>query len=107
MLSLLVSVAYAAGSATASRPSGWIQLIPLILIFVVFWFILIWPQQRRQKQHRKMLESLKKGDKVVTIGGIYGVVTHIGDNTVIIKVDDNTKLEVSKAAIANIVERKS
>lgn len=54
-----------------------------------------------------MLESLKKGDKVVTIGGIYGVVTHIGDNTVIIKVDDNTKLEVSKAAIANIVERKS
>ncbi len=105
-MELFVSVAYAA-SQPASRPSGWMQIIPLILIFVVFWFILIWPQQRRQKQHRKMLESLRKGDKVVTIGGIYGVVTYIGDNTVILKVDENTKLEVSKGAIASIVEKKS
>ncbi len=102
----LIAVAFAA-SQPASRPSGWMQIIPLILIFVVFWFILIWPQQRRQKQHKKMLESLQKGDKIITVGGIYGVVTYIGDNSVIIKVDENTKLEVSKNAIAAIVEKKS
>ena len=104
MLPVLVSVAYAAQEA--ARPSGWMQIIPLILIFVVFWFILIWPQQRRQKQHRKMIESLKKGDRIVTIGGIYGTVTYIGENTIFIKVDDNTKLEISKGAVASIVERK-
>ncbi|MGC8753485.1 MAG: preprotein translocase subunit YajC [Thermosulfidibacteraceae bacterium] len=82
------------------------QLVTLILIFVIFWALLIWPQMRRQKQHKKMLESLQKGDKVITIGGIYGIVTQIGDNTVIIKVDENTKLEVNKNAIAGIVERK-
>ncbi len=81
-------------------------LLPIILIIVVFWFILIFPQQRRQKQHKKMIESLQKGDKVVTIGGIHGVITHVGENTVIIKVDENTKLEVSKNAIAAILEKK-
>ena len=101
-----LGVAFAAGSAS-NAPSGWMQIIPLILIFVVFWFILIYPQQRRQKQHRKMVESLQKGDKIVTVGGIYGVVTHIGENTIIIKVDDNTKLEITKGAVAGIVEKKS
>ncbi len=90
-----------------SQGQGITQLVFLILIFVIFWVLLIWPQMRRQKQHKKMIESLQKGDKVITIGGIYGVVTHIGENTVIIKVDENTKLEVNKNAIAGIVERKS
>ncbi len=106
-IATLISVAFAAGNAPAARPSGWMQLIPLILIFAVLWFILIWPQQRRQKQHKKMIESLKKGDKIVTVGGIHGVVTFIGDNTIIIKVDENTKLEISKNAVAAILEKKS
>ena len=90
-----------------SQGQGITQLIFLILIFVIFWALLIWPQMRRQKQHKKMIESLQKGDKIITIGGIYGIVTHIGENTVIIKVDENTKLEINKNAIAGIVERKS
>ena len=105
MLDFFVGVAYAAGNTP--RGGSIIGLLPLILIFIVFWFILIFPQQRRQKQHKKMLESLQKGDKVVTVGGIHGTVTHIGDKTVIIKVDENTKLEVNKNAIAAIVEKKA
>ncbi len=104
MVVLFTAVAYAAENAP--RAGGIIGLLPLILIIVVFWFILIFPQQRRQKQHKKMIESLQKGDKVVTIGGIHGTITQIGENTVIIKVDENTKLEVSKNAIAAILEKK-
>ena len=95
-----------AANGTARGAAGWMGLLPLILIFIVFWFILIFPQQRRQKQHKKMLESLEKGDKIVTIGGIYGTVTQIGERTVIIKVDENTKLEIAKNAIASIEEKR-
>lgn len=87
--------------------SGIIQLLTIVIIFVIFWVLLIWPQMRRQKQHKKMIESLQKGDRVITIGGIYGTITYIGDKTVTMKVDENTKIEVDKNAIAGIVERKA
>ena len=76
--------------------------IPLILIFVVFYVLLILPQQKKQKKHRQMIESLKRGDKVITMGGIHGAVTHVGENTVTLKIADDVKVEVNKGAIATI-----
>jgi len=74
--------------------------LPLILIFVIFYFLLIRPQQKKQKEHQKMLESLKKNDRVVTIGGIHGVIQDIKKETIVLKIDDDTKIMVDKSAIA-------
>jgi preprotein translocase subunit YajC len=74
--------------------------LPIIAIFFVFYFLLMRPQQKKQKEIQGMRENLKKGDKVITTGGIYGQITGIGDQSVTLKVDDKTKIQVSKAAIA-------
>jgi len=76
------------------------SLLPLILIIVVFYFLLIRPQQKRAKEHRQMLENLKRGDKVITVGGVYGVVEAVNPNTVILKIAENVKVKFSKQSIA-------
>ena len=73
--------------------------LPLILIIVVFYFFMIRPQMKRQKELKKFRESLGKGDKVVTTGGIYGKVAEIKDNYVLLEVDNNVKLRVDKSAV--------
>lgn len=75
------------------------SLLPLVLIIVVFYFLLIRPQQKRAKEHRQMLENLKRGDKVITVGGIYGVVESINPNTVVLKIAENVKVKFSKQSI--------
>jgi preprotein translocase subunit YajC len=88
----------------AVQPNPLVQLAPMILIFFIFYFFIIRPQQRRQKELSKMVEGLKKGDKVVTAGGILGVVTGIQQDYVVIKTGDSdtTKMEVLKSAITGI-----
>ena len=71
----------------------------MLLIFVVMWFFMIRPQQKKQKELAQFRNSLKKGDKVVTIGGIYGVVSEVKEQYVIVEVDSNVKLRVDKSAI--------
>lgn len=78
---------------------GWSMWVMLILIFVIMWFFMIRPQRKQQKELEKFRNALKKGDKVVTIGGIYGEVAEIKDRTVIIKVDGETKLRVDKNSL--------
>jgi preprotein translocase subunit YajC len=78
------------------------SLLPLILIFVVFYFLLIRPQQKKAKEHRQMLENLKKGDKVITGGGIYGVVESVGNNTIVLKIAENVKVKFGKGYIAAV-----
>jgi preprotein translocase subunit YajC len=75
------------------------------LVFVVMYFLIIRPQSKRQKQAKAMLAALKRGDRVVTIGGIHGIVHSIKDNVVIIKVDDNTKIEFSKSSVATVLQQ--
>lgn len=75
------------------------SFLPMILIIVVFYFFMIRPQMKRQKDLKKFRESLAKGDKVVTTGGIYGKVVEIKENYVLLQVDDNVKLRVDKAAV--------
>lgn len=73
------------------------------LVFVIFYFLIIRPQHKKQKEARAMLSALKKGDRVATIGGIRGVINSVKDDSVVIKVDDNTKIEFSKSAVAAVL----
>lgn len=90
-----------AGSASTSASLAG-TLVPFLLIIVIFYFFLIRPQNKKQKETEKMLNALKKGDKVITIGGIHGTVSSVKDKTVIVKVDENTKLEFNRTAIASV-----
>ena len=76
-------------------------LLPLILIFAVFWFFIIRPQKQREQEREDMISALNKGDKVVTAGGIHGEVKQIDDDSVLLKVDNSTKLRVQKSAISS------
>lgn len=77
-----------------------INLFPLILIFIVFYFLLIRPQKTKEKEHQKMLANLKKNDEVVTSSGIHGTIVNIKDKTVILRIDDNVKIEIEKNCVA-------
>ena len=84
----------------AAGESTWMQLLPLFLILIVFYFFFIRPQTKKNKEQKKFREALKKGDKVVTIGGIHGKVAEVKDTTVILEVANQVKLKVEKSAIA-------
>ena len=86
-------------AAQPAQGGGWQMWIMLALIFVVMWFFMIRPQRKQQKELQAFRDGLKKGDKVVTIGGIYGTVCEIKDTTVLIEVDNNVKIRVSKQAL--------
>lgn len=79
------------------------SLIMIVAMVAIFYFLLIRPQKKQEKETKKMLEALKKGDKIVTIGGIYGVVSSVKDNSVVVKVDTDAKIEFTKTAIARVV----
>ena len=79
--------------------SSWSGLLMIVLIFVIFWLFFIRPQNKRAKEQQKFRENLQKGDKVVTIGGIHGKIEEVRENTVLVSVDHNTKIEFEKSAI--------
>lgn len=83
-----------------SGGGGVMDFLPLILIVIVFYFFMIRPQMKKQKEQKKFRDSLAKGDKVVTIGGIHGKVTEIKDNTVIVQVANDVQLKIEKSAIS-------
>jgi len=79
-----------------------VSFLPIILIIGIFYFLILRPQSKKQKETQKMLQALKKGDRVVTIGGIHGVIQTVRESTVIIKVDDNVKLEFNRGAVSTV-----
>ena len=81
----------------------WTMLLPFILMFVVFYFLLIRPQQKRNKIRNQMLSALKKGDKIVTIGGVHGTIEQITDDIVVLKVNDVTKITFDRSAVNNVL----
>jgi preprotein translocase subunit YajC len=97
---MMTSVAYAAGPMGGDPTSFLISLAPLILIFIVFYFLLIMPQQKKAKQHKQMLESIQKGDEVITSGGIHGKVVGIADQILTLDVGEKVKIKVSREFIA-------
>ncbi len=106
LLSLLLFAPPVAGQAA---PNPLIQIVPLVLIFIVFYFFMIRPQQKKQKDREKVLDSLKRGDKVITIGGIHGVVAGIDTEkkTVLVQVNDSTKITFDRTAVANIEKQET
>lgn len=103
----LITDAYAMGPPQGGGQSGGVEsfimsLLPLVLIFVVFYLLLIRPQQKRAKEHKQMIDNLKKGDKVITSGGIYGVVEAVGMETFTIKISENVKVKIGKQHIISL-----
>lgn len=98
----LDSVAYAMGGGGGGAPggSGLTALIPLVLMFVIFYFLLIRPQQKRAKEHRDVLQNLKKGDFIVTNGGLYGRVVGLTDQVVTLEVAENVRVKVARSYVA-------
>ncbi|MDP8258334.1 MAG: preprotein translocase subunit YajC [Candidatus Aadella gelida] len=78
------------------------SLMPILLIFVVFYFLLIKPQKKQQKVHAEMLNMLKKNDEVVTGGGIYGTIVNIQDDIITLRIDDNTRIKMQKGSISRL-----
>lgn len=94
----MAGIAYAADAAPAAG-GGFGAFIPLILIFVVFYFLLIRPQQKKAKEHQQFLSNLKKGDAVITSGGLYGTVTGLTDTVVTLEIADNVRVKVARAYV--------
>jgi preprotein translocase subunit YajC len=76
-----------------------VQLIPMVLIFGIFYFLVIRPEKNKQKEHKNMVASLKKNDEVVTSGGIHGVVVNIKDTSIVLRLDENVRVEFDKEAV--------
>lgn len=102
MLLLPVAVAFAEGAAPAGAPglSGLMSMAPLIVLFVIFYFLLIRPQQKRAKEHKAMMSALQKGDNVVTTGGVHGRIVSVNDDTVMVEISDGVKVKISREAIS-------
>src|ERR1700723_4349321 len=101
MLAISVPSMFSAALIQA-QPSGIALFLPLILIMVIFYFLMIMPAQRRQKKVAEMLRNLKTGDKVITNGGIYGTIVGLEDDSVQLRIAEQVKIKVSRAAIAGL-----
>ena len=93
------------GEGGAAPGSGLFTLAPFAIIILIFYFLIFRPQSKKKKETREMLAALKKGDKVVTIGGVRGTVMSVKEETVLVRVDDNTKLEFNRGAISSVVTK--
>ena len=103
VLSLLMASPQAAEGAQGGAGGGFMTFLPFVAIIAIFYFLIIRPQNKKQKETQKMLAALKKGDKVVTIGGIHGTIQSVKEQSVVVKVDENTKIEFNRSAISSIV----
>jgi preprotein translocase subunit YajC len=94
-----------AQAAPAGQLDSLISFLPLVFIFVVFYFLLIRPQSKKAKEHRKLVEALAKGDEVVTNGGLLGKITSVGDSFVEVEIGDGLHVKVQRQAIANLMPK--
>jgi preprotein translocase subunit YajC len=104
-MNLFIADAWAQNGAAAGAGGGLGMFLPLILLFAVFYFMAIRPQQKRAKEHRAMLEALKKGDEVVTSGGTLGRVTAVGDNFVSLEVADGVEIKIQRQAVQTMMPK--
>ena len=102
----MIDIAYALGTGGGSsgQGGGFGALVPLILMFAIFYFLLIRPQQRKQKQHRQMLSTLKRGDRVITSGGLYGRITGITDTIVTLEISEKVRVKVGRSNISGLAQ---
>ena len=99
---------FLAQAQPAPQPGGGlISLLPMLLIFAAFWFLIIAPQRKKQKQHQKMITELTSGAEVLTSGGLYGTITNVKDDRFVLKIADNVKVEVAKSSVATVLNQGS
>ena len=100
----LIGSAHAMGSPPGGAEGGnpILSLLPFILMFVVLYLLILRPQMRKQKNQQKMVDELKKGDAVVTSGGIHGTISNLKDDIMVLKIADNVKIEVSRSAVSRV-----
>lgn len=89
----------------AGQPGGLMSFLPLIIIFVIFYFLLIRPQMKRAKEHRKLVAELANGDEIVTNGGLLGKITNVGESFVTVELADNVKIKVQRHAVASVMPK--
>lgn len=100
----MISLAHAADAA-ASPMGGLEQFLPIILMFVVLWFVMIRPQMKRAKEHKAMVDALQKGDEVVTQGGLAGRIAKVGENYISLEVAEGVEVAVQKPAVGTILPK--
>ena len=99
----MINIAYAMGQGGAEGGvAGFTGFIPLILMFVIFYFLLIRPQQKKTKEHRNMISTLKKGDRIITSGGLHGRITGLDDTTMTVEIADKVRVKVARANVAGL-----
>ena len=102
----MISLAHAQTAGAAADPTGgFMQLLPMILMFVVLWFLMIRPQMKKAKEHKALLEALAKGDEVVTQGGIVGRITKVGETYVTVEIAEGTEVVVQKPSIGIVLPK--
>jgi preprotein translocase subunit YajC len=101
-----MSIAYAMGAGPGGETGGFLAtpLLPIILMLAIMWFLLIRPQQKKQKEHREMVSNLKKGDVIITSGGLYGRITGLTDVTLTVEIADKVRVKVSRGHIAGLAQ---
>jgi len=105
-LPLLMGAPQGQGGQSGGQQSPYMMLIVFAVIIVIFYFLIIRPQRKKQKDTQNMLANIRKGARVSTVGGIRGVVHSVKESTVVLKVDENTKIEFNKSAIGTVLERR-
>jgi preprotein translocase subunit YajC len=106
IVGLLITMALLSGCYPTQAPAeggggfDWTMIIFLVLIFAVFYFLMIRPQRKRQKEQRQLMEELKRGDKVITAGGIFGVIESVSEDSIVIKVESGATMRVAKGSVA-------
>ncbi len=100
----MIDIAYAMGTGggASGQGGGFGAMVPLILMFAIFYFLLIRPQQKKQKAHRQLLGDLKKGDRVITSGGLYGRITGLTDTVVTLEISEKVRVKVGRGNIAGL-----
>jgi len=102
---VLISNAYAQAAGAADPTGGLMGLLPMILMFVVIWFLMIRPQMKRAKEHKALVAALAKGDEVLTQGGVAGRVTQVGDSFVHVEIADNVVILIKKESVGNVLPK--
>ncbi len=93
--------------STAAAPNAFVQFLPLIFLFVIFYFLLIRPQQKKQKEHAAMLSKLDKNDEVITAGGLHGTVVAVTDKTVSLRIAENVRVELEKGSVTQVTKKRN
>lgn len=102
-MDFLIASAYAQDAAP--QGGGLMSFLPLIIIFVIFYFLLIRPQMKRAKEHRQLVANLEKGDEIVTNGGLLGKITNVGDTFVTVELADNVSVKIQRHAVSSVMPK--